>query len=282
MRVESSRSFFHFCDWLIGKNFTLSLDKERTVVLFSSGGTDSGPLTEKTMGKGEETRNAILDQALAMTSELGIEAVTIGELAKATGMSKSGLYAHFDSKENLQIAILETASERFIETVVRPALSAPRGIPRLWAIFNAWLDWQTGDDMPGGCVFIAVSSELDDRPGSVRDYLVGEQNRLMSTLARAARVAVEVGHFRADLDLEQFAYDAYSRILGFHFYHRLLKDPGAFDKVRRSFEQLLDSSRPSQDSGPPQDSGSLQDSGPPQDSGRPPQDNGRPPQGVVA
>lgn len=196
------------------------------------------------MGKGEETRHAILDQALAMTSELGIEAITIGELAKATGMSKSGLYAHFDSKENLQVAILETASQRFIETVVRPALSAPRGIPRLRAIFEAWLAWETGDDMPGGCVFIAVSSELDDRPGPVRDFLVGEQQRLVGMLARAARLAIEVGDFREDLDLEQFAYDAYSQVLGFHFYHRLLEDPNAFDKVWRSFERLLDSCRP--------------------------------------
>ena len=125
--------------------------------------------------KGERTRAAILDHALAAASERGLEGLSIGGLAKEAGLSKSGLFAHFSSKENLQIQVLETAVHRFVETVISPALRERRGIPRIRALFDNWLGWDRDAGLPGGCIFISTANELDDRPGPVRDRLVAYQ-----------------------------------------------------------------------------------------------------------
>jgi AcrR family transcriptional regulator len=194
------------------------------------------------VAKGEQTRDAILDTALVLASTGGLESLSIGALAQAVGLSKSGLFAHFGSKEDLQIAVLRTAAERFVAEVIAPALRAPRGEPRVRALFGRWLDWEQGY-LPGGCPFLAVASELDDRPGRVRDYLVQSQRDWLDALANAARIAVAEGHFRADLDCDQLAYELYSIILAFHQFHRLLRDPSTGDRCRRSFEELLARSR---------------------------------------
>lgn len=191
------------------------------------------------MGKGEETRQAILDEALTAASTLGIEGMTIGGLAREAGMSKSGLFAHFQSKEALQVQLLEHAGERMAEHVIAPALRAPRGEPRIRALFDNWLAWLASDELPGGCPFIAASSELDDREGPVRDALVGHQKRHLAFLTGAAQRAIDAGHFRRDLDLEQFAYELYSIFLGHHFFTRLLRMPAAEARARTSFEALL-------------------------------------------
>lgn len=193
--------------------------------------------------KGEETRAAILDHGLAMASRLGLEGLTIGNLAEAAGMSKSGLFAHFRSKEELQLQVLETAVERFIETVVAPALRAPRGEPRMRAFFERWMEWERSRFQPGGCIFVATANELDDRPGPLRDRLVAYQRDWLGALATAARIAVEEGHFRPDLDLSQFAHDLYAVFLAYHHFSRLLRDPDAEARARRSFEDLLTLSR---------------------------------------
>jgi AcrR family transcriptional regulator len=195
------------------------------------------------MSKGAETRRAILDQALAMSSCLGLEGVTLGLLAREAGMSKSGLFAHFDSKEQLQLQVLDTAAQRFRETVVEPALHAPRGEPRVRALFEHWLAWEDAPFLPGGCVFIAVAQELDDRPGPVRDRLVDYQRQWLETLARAAAIAVEEGHFRADLDTGQFAYDLYALALARHHFGRLLRDPEAEDRAHTAFARQLVAAR---------------------------------------
>ncbi len=192
------------------------------------------------MTKGDETKAAILPQAMALASQKGLEALSIGELAKVVGMSKSGLFAHFDSKENLQLQVLATAAEYFVETVVSPAFKAPRGIPRLRALFDNWLRWAHDPNLPGGCLFLAVANELDDRPGPVRDRLVAYQRDWFDTLANAARIAIKEGHFRDDLDGAQFAYDFYSVILAYHHFHRLIRDPQAETRARSGFERLLD------------------------------------------
>lgn len=194
--------------------------------------------------KGEETRAAILDQAMALASRLGLEGVTIGGLAAEVGMSKSGLYAHFDSKEALQLDVLETAVARFIATVLAPALEEPRGEPRVRALFELWLDWEQADFQPGGCIFIATAQEVDDRPGPVRDRLVAYQRDWLQALSTAARIAIEEGHFRPDLDTGQLAYDLYAIILAYHHFSRLLRDPGAKDRARSSFEALVGASTP--------------------------------------
>ena len=193
--------------------------------------------------KGDTTRATILERAFAAASRLGLEGLTIGALAEDVGLSKSGLFAHFRSKEELQLQVLETAVERFVETVVSPALKEPRGEPRVRTLFERWMEWETAKFQPGGCIFIATANELDDRPGPLRDRLVGYQRDWLDVLATAARIAVEEGHFRTGLDVEQFAYDLYAVILAYHHFSRLLRDPAAEERARRAFEDLLAASR---------------------------------------
>lgn len=189
------------------------------------------------MSKGERTRQAILDQALGVAATLGLESITIGSLASSLGMSKSGLFAHFQSKEQLQIQVLTEAVGRFVDNVVVPALALPRGEPRVRALFARWLDWSR--EQPGGCVIYAASSELDDRPGPLRDFLEGAHRDWSSTIMRAARISIDEGHFRPDLDVDQFAFELSSIALGYLHAARLLNDFEAHERARRSFEHLL-------------------------------------------
>ncbi len=196
------------------------------------------------MAKGATTRGLILDRALAVASTLGLEGLSIGGLAKEVGMSKSGLFAHFRSKEELQTQVLQTAVDRFIETVVAPALRQPRGEKRVRALFDCWLDWDgTTCWLPGGCLFIASAIELDDRPGPLRDFLVSAQRDWLEALANAARIAIEEGDFRTDLDTAQFAYELYSIALSYHHFERLLRDPRARERAASAFEDLIRKSR---------------------------------------
>lgn len=191
------------------------------------------------MTKGEETRRVILDHALAQASRVGLDGLTIGQLADELELSKSGLFAHFKSKEALSLAILEHASERFIDKVVKPALQAPRGEPRLRAIFDRWCRWPEESGLPGGCFFIPVLSELDDRPGPARDRLVGMQRDLVETLATVVRGAVAEKHFKKDVDADQMAQELYGLVLALHLYTRLLEDPKARRRTKASFESLV-------------------------------------------
>jgi AcrR family transcriptional regulator len=190
------------------------------------------------MGKGEETRRAIIDQALELASTVGLEKLTIGALAGTTGMSKSGLFAHFRSKEQLQLQVLAEARQRFIEMVIAPAMQKPRGEARLRSIFESTMkQWE--EDLPGGCIFHAVSAELDDQPGPARDYLVETQRDYADTLRRAAEIAVEEGEFRKDVDLDQFVFELGSITAAYHHFGRLLGDPEAEQRARKMFEGLL-------------------------------------------
>jgi len=195
------------------------------------------------MGKGAETRERILDQAVRLASRDGLEGLTIGTLSAELGLSKSGLFSHFGSKDELQLQVLQAAVERFEVEVIRPALAAPRGEPRIRALFERWLTWVNALDSPGGCVLIAASVELDDRPGPQRDFLVHSHRARVAALAKAARIAVEAGHFRANFDPEQFAFDFYAITLGYHDSNRLLRDPRAEERARNLFERLLASCR---------------------------------------
>jgi len=193
--------------------------------------------------KGERTRDAILGHALALATRIGVEGVTIGRLADDLKLSKSGLFAHFRSKEALQIEMLRMAGARMIESVVKPALAAPRGEPRLRALFERWLAWEQSPSLPGGCPFMAASFELDDRPGPVRDFVVQNLRDWIDTIAGAARIAVQEGHFRADLDCEQFAQDCQGIGLGFVHASRLMRDPQARARADRAFEALVSAAR---------------------------------------
>src|SRR3989442_4726407 len=130
------------------------------------------------MRKGANTRNAILPHATGLASQVGLTGLTIGALADHLRLSKSGLFAHFRSKEALQIQVLEHAAASFVEAVVRPALQQPRGEPRMRALFERWLEWEQAEALPGGCVFVAAASELVDRPGPARDRVVELQRPL--------------------------------------------------------------------------------------------------------
>ena len=195
------------------------------------------------VGKGTQTRLAILDTALAEATTVGLAGISIGNLARKLEISKSGLFAHFGSKEELQLEILATARERFVRRVISPALLLDRGEPRVRGLFENWLDWAQSSSLPGGCPFMAAASELDDVPGAPRDFLVDSQRDWLETVATAARIAVEERHFHADLDTAQFAYDFDSLILAYHHFHRLLKDPLTEQHCRTAFEQLLKRSR---------------------------------------
>jgi AcrR family transcriptional regulator len=195
------------------------------------------------MDKGDETRERILKHAMAIASEVGFEGLSIGELAKAADMSKSGLFAHFDSKEDLQLQALATARSSFVDNVISVALREPRGEPRIRALFENWLKWEEGRVTPGGCPFIVASYEYDDRPGPVRDAVVSVQRDWVEMISTAARIAIDEGHFRSDLETEQFAFELYGIFLSFHLYHRLLRDPETGRRARDAFESLLESSR---------------------------------------
>jgi len=195
------------------------------------------------MSKGQATRSAILDVALATASKVGLEALSIGGLAREAGLSKSGLFAHFASKEDLQLEVVRKAISRFVEVVITPALKEPRGEPRVRALFDRWFDWSRASELPGGCLFIAASSEFDDQPGPVRDLLLSSQKDWLAVLAQAARIAVEEGHFRKDLDTELFAWQLDSFILGYHHSARLLRAKNAEQQARTAVDSLIRASR---------------------------------------
>lgn len=189
--------------------------------------------------RGEQTREAILTHALRLATRIGFEGLTIGRLAEDLDMSKSGLFAHFGSKEALQLEVLRMAGARMVDTVVKPALAAPRGEPRVRALFEHWLAWEQSPSLPGGCPFMAASFELDDRPGPVRDFVVQSLRDWMDTMAGAARIAVQEGHFRADVDCEQFAHECQGIGLAFVHASRLLRDPSARARAQSAFDALL-------------------------------------------
>ena len=191
------------------------------------------------MSKGEETRRAILDRGTDLASQVGLRGVTIGVLADALGLSKSGLFAHFKSKDALDVALIEHSGARFVELVVRPALKAPRGEPRLRALFQRTLDWPLRLGLPGGCPMIAAAAELDDCPGPARDALVAQQKDWLDTLANLVRVAVSEGHLTARIAPEQMAFELYSIQLMHHLAARLLRDPRADERALEAFETLL-------------------------------------------
>lgn len=194
--------------------------------------------------KGRQTRAQILEVALQVASREGLAGLTIGELAKSVGMSKSGLFAHFRGIDHLQLAVLQAATERFISTVMKPAFAKPRGEPRLEALVKNWLHFINGSSaLPGGSVIISASVELDDRPGVLRDFVQAAQRDLITNLEKAARITVDEGQFRKDLDCEQFAWSLYSFVLGYHHFSRMLNDPKAELHLMRSVRGLFEVAR---------------------------------------
>ena len=195
------------------------------------------------MSKGVETRDAVLREALAQSSRVGLRGITIGSLADSMGMSKSGLFAHFGSKEGLQSAVMDYAADWFTQLVIRPALKEPRGEPRLRRLFERWLGWGGYADyaLPGGCIFVAVASEFDDAPqGAVRTKVVQTERDLLDTIETIVRGGIADGQFREDADPAGFAHDLLSIVLGYNFSARLMRDEAATARAHDAFERLLD------------------------------------------
>lgn len=198
------------------------------------------------MGKGELTRERIVEAATALASRVGLEGLSIGALATELNLSKSGLFGHFGSKEELQLQVLEATVARFEREVFHSAIKQPRGEARVRALFENWLRWNNHSDQRTGCVIVTATVEFDDRPGALRDQVAQEQRRLLEGIRRAAQIAVDAGHFRKDLDLHQFAFAMYGIILSHHFIGRLQSNKKSEALARAAFETLLkDAKNPS-------------------------------------
>ncbi len=193
------------------------------------------------MKKGENTKSIILEAGIDMASQLGLECVSIGALSKATHMSKSGLFGHFHSKENLQIEILNQAAQKFAESVVIPALKTKAGIHRIKALVENWVAWSS--EISGGCIFVTACADFSDRPGKVRDRLLRQQEEWIDCIRRIAQSAIRVGDFREGIDCEQFAFDLYSLLLGFHLYYKLLNNADTRERQKAALDRLLDNYR---------------------------------------
>jgi AcrR family transcriptional regulator len=191
------------------------------------------------MRKGELTRASILEHAAGLASRVGLEGLTIGRLADDLALSKSGLFAHFRSKEALLLQVLDHAAARFVEVVVKPALAAPRGEPRLRALFNRWRQWPETSGMAGGCLFVQATVELDDRPGPARELLVRQQRAWLEAIATVVRTAIAEGHFRGEVDPEQVAFELHGLMLAWHHASRLIADPRADRRAADAFEALI-------------------------------------------
>ncbi len=189
--------------------------------------------------KGKLTRHAILQAAVQLASQEGLEPLTIGRLAAELGMSKSGLFAHFGSKESLQLATIEAASEVFRQAVVRPALGHPKGLVRLWALCQAFLDYEADQVFNGGCFFAMVTAEFKNRPGLVRDTLVLRMEDWMSFLGTLIGDAQVAGELEDDLDPGALALELQALFMGANWAYQLLGQDSAIDTTRASIRHRL-------------------------------------------
>ncbi len=195
------------------------------------------------MNKGAQTQATILNHAVAMAGVHGLDGMSIARLARATGMSKSGLFGHFGSKVALQRAVLEAAAKEFVRRVLIPAQQERTGEARLRALFHHWLQWLYAEERPGGCPLVSASIEFADRPGEVHDYLVDQQEAWVDRIRRMSQKAVAEGNFREGLDTRQFAFEFHSIGLGFNFARRLFSDSKALTHANTALDQLIDAAK---------------------------------------
>ena len=188
--------------------------------------------------KGRHTRAVILDAALGLAAQTGLEGLSIGALAEATGRSKSGVFAHFGSREELQIAVLRGYFERFEKAVFAPVLQEARGLPRLQRLFELWIA-QVGSASGAGCIFISGAAEFDDRPGPVRDALAQALDVWLAALRRTVQQAQQERHLRRDAEPGQVAFEIHALVLALHFEARLMRWAAAPDRARAGFAGLL-------------------------------------------
>ncbi len=202
------------------------------------GARDAGRAGASGLQKGQQTKAAIVDAALGLATQIGLEGLSIGALAEVMRMSKSGVFAHFGSREELQISVIREYFARFEEEVFYPALKQPRGLPRVQALFGNWMK-RVAVELQSGCIFISGAVEFDDRPGPVRDALATSVQTWLAAMYRAVVLAKEAGHLRADADERQIAFEIHGLILALHYEARFLKTPGSIDRTLRAFQSIL-------------------------------------------
>ena len=192
----------------------------------------------KPLQKGQQTRGAILDAAVRLASQVGLEGLSIGALAELAQMSKSGVFAHFGSREELQISVIREYHARFEDEVFMAAMRFERGLPRLRALFDGWVR-RVSVEIDSGCIYISGAVEFDDRPGPVRDALLAMVGDWQTALTRAIKMAIAEGHLRADTDAAQLLFEIHGLILALHHDARFLRNPGSVGRARCGFERLI-------------------------------------------
>lgn len=224
--------------------------QNRTIVLlFAMSTPDSSRSTARTgsrpasggaraLQKGQQTKQSIVDAALGLAAQIGLEGLSIGALAEVTQMSKSGVFAHFGSREELQISVIREYYARFADEVFFPAMDQPRGLPRVHALFSNWMT-RVAVEIQSGCIFISGAVEFDDRPGPVRDALASSVKTWLNAVYRAVVQAKAEGHLNSDADEEQMAFEIHGLILAAHYEARFLKNPGATGRANTGFKNIL-------------------------------------------
>lgn len=197
---------------------------------------------QKSLRKGEQTRASILEVALDLASREGLEGLTIGVLAERMSMSKSGVFAHFGSREDLQIDVLKLYHHQFEQDVFFPSLREPRGLPRLQSLFSRWIA-RVSVEIASGCIYISGAVEYDDRPGPIRDHLVAMVHTWQSSLQRAAQQAVDQKHLHPDTDTRQLVFEMYGLVLALHHDARFIRSPGCVERAHVGFARLIESVR---------------------------------------
>lgn len=196
------------------------------------------------MGKHSVSRERILQEGVALMSQQGLAGVTLSHLAEAAGMSKSGVFAHFRSREEVQIGLLERTRQFAAPLIVEPAMAEPEGLPRLESLVSNWFGWAQRAGLPGGCPVAAGMFELDDAEGPVRDKLLLMENEWRQLLMQVTQQAIDLGHLRADVDARQFVWELCGIYLNHHVTRRFLRNTDADDRAQAAFQSLVERSQP--------------------------------------
>jgi AcrR family transcriptional regulator len=197
----------------------------------------------KAQHKGEKTKATIVDAALGLATQIGLEGLSIGAIAEVTGMSKSGVFAHFGSREELQISVVREYHARFEQEVFFPAMQVQRGLPRLQALFANWMK-RTSVEIDSGCIYISGAVEFDDRPGPVRDEIASSVRTWLAAMDRAVRQAQEANQLSTQADPSQILFEIHGLILALHYEARFLKSPGSIDRAIKGFDSILQHHQP--------------------------------------
>lgn len=214
------------------------LDPHRAPEKSDAAASPGKPVVGRVSHKGQQTKQAIVEAALALSSQVGLEGISIGAVAEATGRSKSGVFAHFGSREELQISVIREYFRQFEQEVFYPAIREPRGLPRLMALFDNWMH-VVANELQFGCIFISGAVDFDDRPGPVRDTLAQSVEIWLGAVVRAVHQAKQEGHIHASADESQVAFEIHGLILAVHYEARFLKKPGAIDRAVQGFKHIV-------------------------------------------